>query len=150
LEKLVRRIVARIKLNDKQRINRILNFLFLLIPLLLIVSCSQNNGPTLAITVRDFLFEPNSWSVKAGERVTLRMVNESNSEHEWILLKTGEAVTLPFDNDDEARIAFESEVEPGNAKVSFFRAPEAPGVYRIVCGIPGHLENGMQGTLVVK
>ncbi len=88
--------------------------------------------------------------MRAGERATLRMMNESNEEHEWVLLKEGAQVTMPFDADDEAQIAFESEVEPGSAKVSFFTAPATPGVYRIVCGLPGHLEQGMEGTLVVQ
>lgn len=118
--------------------------------LLVSTACAQNGGQTISLTANDYSFAPNSWTVKAGERVTLRIMNESNNEHEWVLLKEGEQVTMPFDKDDEARIAFESEVEPGSAKVSFFTAPALPGVYRIVCGIAGHLENGMEGTLIVK
>ncbi len=118
--------------------------------LLFLTACAQNGGQTISLTANDYSFTPNTWTVNAGERVTLRMINQSNNEHEWVLLKEGEQVTVPFDEDDEARIAFESEVEPGSAKVSFFTAPATPGVYRIVCGIAGHLENGMEGTLVVK
>lgn len=66
---------------------------------------AQNGGQTISLTANDYSFAPNSWTVKAGERATLRMMNESNNEHEWVLLKAGEQVTMPFDEDDAARIA---------------------------------------------
>ena len=146
-------IVTRIKVYDKRprRIVRNLFRYFAVIALaILMAACSQNGIQTINATVRDYSFTPNIWTVRAGERVTLRMLNESNAEHEWVLLQAGAQVTIPFDADDEARIAFESEVEPGNAKVSVFTAPATPGTYRIVFGIPGHLEQGMEGTLVVQ
>lgn len=128
-----------------------LYFLFLL-PILLFAlnGCALSNNQTLSIDTTDFAFTPNQWTVNAGQRVTLKLANQSGSEHEWVLLKEGEEVTMPFDADDEARIEFESEVEPGNVKISFFPAPTKAGLYRIVCGIPGHLEAGMEGTLVVR
>ncbi|MDL1944781.1 hypothetical protein FBQ99_20840, partial [Chloroflexi bacterium CFX2] len=30
-----------------------------------------------------------------------------------------------------------------------FTAPDQPGTYQIVCGMPGHLQAGMVGTLEV-
>lgn len=149
----VRQIVTRIEMNDKQlkrRIQKLSVPLGGLALLLSIVACGANGNNSISLTAHDYSFAPATWNVKAGERVTLRMLNESNNEHEWVLMQEGAQITMPFDADDEARIAFESEVEPGNAKVSFFRAPEKPGVYRIVCGLPGHLEQGMEGTLVVQ
>lgn len=125
-----------------------LGWVFAIIPL--IQACSQDGIQTLSVTARDYSYSPETWTVRAGQRVSLRMINESNNEHEWVLLKQNEQVTLPFDQDDETRIEFESEVEPGNAKVSLFTAPTEAGRYRIVCGIPGHLEQGMEGTLVVQ
>lgn len=122
----------------------------LLIPLFVLNACASNNNQTLSIDTTDFAFTPNQWTVNAGQRITLKLTNQSGSEHEWVLLKKGEEVTMPFDADDEARIEFESEVEPGNVKISFFPAPDEAGLYRIVCGIPGHLEAGMEGTLTVK
>jgi uncharacterized cupredoxin-like copper-binding protein len=129
---------------------RILIFALTSLSLFALDSCGGQTTPTLSITTTDFAFTPNTWTVNADERVTLRLTNQSNTEHEWVLLKAGAQVTLPFDDDDEARIEFESEVKPGAVKVSFFRAPAKPGVFRIVCGIAGHLEAGMQGTLIVN
>lgn len=48
-----------------------------------------------------------------------------------------------FDDDDEDKIEFEVEVEPGGAKVGFFKAP-APGTYVNMCGAKGHLESGQK------
>ena len=147
-------IVARIMRNDKQLGRGLAKtgvlFFCLALGCLSFAACNQTGVQTFSFSAKDYAFVPNTWTVRAGERVTLRMFNESNNEHEWVLLKQGENVTMPFDDDDEARIAFESEVEPGQVKVSFFTAPTTPGTYRIVCGIAGHLENGMEGTLVVQ
>lgn len=148
-----RQIVTRIEMKHKQFCRHCkkplaLGSVVAIIPL--IQACGQNGIQTLSATARDYSYSPGSWTVQAGQRVSLRMVNESNNEHEWVLLKQNEQVTLPFDADDETRIDFESEVEPGNAKVSLFTAPVKAGRYRIVCGIPGHLEQGMEGTLVVQ
>lgn len=116
--------------------------------MLAITSCAAYTT-TLSIRTSEFKYEPPVWTVTAGQRVTVRLINDGNAEHEWVLLKPDQQVTMPFDEDDEEKIAFEIEVEPGGSKVGFFTAPE-PGTYRIVCGAKGHLEAGMQGTLVVK
>ncbi len=42
------------------------------------------------------------------------------------------------------------EAQPGATKTETFTAPSEPGTYTIVCGISGHLENGMEATLTVK
>jgi len=146
-------IVTRIQMNAKQLRHPSKTWrggMILLMFATLVAGCGQNNAQTISTNTTDFSFTPNVWNVRVGERVTLRMMNESNTEHEWVLLQQGAQVTMPFDADDEARIAFESEVEPGSAKVSFFTAPAQAGTYRIVCGLPGHLEQGMEGTLIVQ
>lgn len=146
-------IVARNEMDDKQAMPSGIRYLWL-VPivclLLLNAACSANNASVITTTTHDYEYAPATWTVRAGERVTLRMINEGNYEHEWALLKAGEEVTIPFDDDDEERVAFESEVEPAQSKASFFVAPAEPGIYRVVCGVPGHLELGMHGTLVVQ
>ncbi|MBI3915355.1 MAG: cupredoxin domain-containing protein [Chloroflexi bacterium] len=99
--------------------------------------------------VSEFKFEPATWTVKAGSKVAVSLTNSGAVEHEWVLLKSGEQAKAPWTEADESKIYFESEVEPGAGKVRSFIAP-ASGIYQIICGVPGHLEAGMQGTLIVK
>ncbi len=66
-----------------------------------------------------------------------------------MIVKPGEEITLPFDEDDESKVFWEAEVQPGETQTFTFTAPEEPGDYTIVCGLPAHLEQGMQGVLQV-
>jgi len=118
--------------------------------LLLGLTACSGAGNTINVTTTDFQFEPTTWSVSAGKPVKLTMTNKGALEHEWVLLKKGTAVTVPFDADDEAKVFWESEVQPGQTKTETFTAPGEPGTYTVVCGTPAHIEQGMVATLEVK
>ncbi len=52
---------------------------------------------------------------------------------------------------DVASAYWEAEVQPDDTVTLSFIAPDQPNTYQIVCGMPGHLQAGMVGTLdVVK
>lgn len=117
--------------------------------LLLLAACG--GGPEkISVTTTDFKFEPTSWEVSAGKKVELTIINNGTLEHEWVIIKKGMQVTMPFDDDDEEKVFWEMEAQPGETKTETFTAPSEPGTYTIVCGTPGHLEQGMEGTLTVK
>lgn len=78
------------------------------------------------------------------------MENPTVQEHEWVLLKQGTRVTLPFSEDDEDKVYWEIEAKAGESKEGSFVAPLEPGTYDIVCGKPRHIERGMKGTLIIK
>jgi len=88
--------------------------------------------------------------VPAGQQITITLVNQGANEHEWVLLKAGAAVTPPFDEDDEDKVYWEPEVAPGETKTATFTAPGKPRTYEVVCGLPAHIEGGMEATLIVK
>jgi uncharacterized cupredoxin-like copper-binding protein len=54
-----------------------------------------------------------------------------------------------FDEEDLPNVYLVVEVPPEHAHNFTFTAPEQPGDYQIVCGIAGHLQAGMIGTLTV-
>ena len=54
-----------------------------------------------------------------------------------------------FGDEDEANIYWEVEVQPGQSATTTFTAPSEPGEYYVTCGIEGHLEAGMIGSLTV-
>ena len=101
----------------------------------------------LTVTMTDFEFNPTSSTVPAGETITLKLINNGAVAHEWALLSS--PVEIPFDDEDEAKILFEAEVEAGESATVTFTAPAAAGEYEVVCAIPGHLEAGMIGKLIV-
>jgi plastocyanin len=117
----------------------------------LLAACST--GPKSidhSVTMSDFAFNPAQISVPAGSQVNLTLVNDGTLAHEFVIIKKGLQVNAPFEEDqDEDKIYWENEVEAGETESEAFSAPEEPGEYQIICGIAGHLEQGMQGTLTV-
>ncbi|NUQ86408.1 MAG: cupredoxin domain-containing protein [Anaerolineales bacterium] len=119
---------------------------------LLLSACGGNgNGASTNITLKmtDFSFTPNTFTVPAGKEITVQVSNEGVVEHEFVIMKFGAEVTSPFDDDDEANIYWEIELEPGESETVTFTAPSEAGKYQISCGTPGHHEAGMTGTLTV-
>jgi nitrite reductase (NO-forming) len=87
--------------------------------------------PTLATLPN--AFDRAELQARAGETVALRLENADVTAHS-------------FDID-----AFDvhTQLPAGGSGFALFR-PSAPGTYTYYCGIPGHREAGMQGTLVVE
>jgi len=113
-----------------------------------LVACSGSS--TILVTMTDTKFEPLTWNVKAGKEVTITITNNGALDHEWVLIKQGQDVTVPFDADDEDKVFWEIEAGPGEIKTETFTAPSEAGTYKVVCGPPGHIELGMVASLVVK
>ncbi len=80
----------------------------------------------------EFAFNPSRVEVEAGQRIGLVLRNVGDIDHELAIKD----------------IAFHLHAESNQTVRGAFRAPE-PGHYEIGCYLPGHLEAGMKGTLVV-
>jgi plastocyanin len=86
------------------------------------------------VTATEFKFEPSTISVQAG-RVTFHVTNAGMQEHEFEIFKGDKAL---------------GEIEglvPGiekNLSVDLVQ-----GAYTYECRLPGHLEQGMKGSLTV-
>ena len=118
--------------------------------LLILSACGPSGPEKISVTTTEFKFEPTTWTVSAGKEVEITIQNEGALDHEWVIIKKGMEVTIPFDADDEDKVFWEMEAEPGETKTETFTAPSDPGEYTIVCGTPAHLEQGMSGSLTVK
>jgi uncharacterized cupredoxin-like copper-binding protein len=115
-----------------------------------VAACAASGGPStsLSVELKDFAFAPTAYTIPASKEITLSLTNKGANEHEFVIIKAGQQVTVPFDDDDEPKVYWEAEVEPGKSDTVKFTAPDA-GTYQVVCGTPGHVEQGMVGTLTV-
>lgn len=108
----------------------------------------------LAVTTSDFQFSPDSWTVPAGEEISIDITNEGSVLHEWVLMQPGVSIESEADlpeTEEELLADFvyvEDEVEAGETKTLTFTAPEA-GTYQIICAIETHFDAGMEGSLTV-
>lgn len=108
----------------------------------------------LEVTTSDFQFSPDSWTVPAGEEISIAITNEGSVLHEWVLMQPGVSIENETDlpeTEEELLADFvyvEDEVEAGATKTLTFTAPAA-GTYQIICAIETHFDAGMEGSLTV-
>jgi uncharacterized cupredoxin-like copper-binding protein len=129
------------------------NILFVVVLLCLsfvLSACGGGGASTnIDVTFTDFHFIPDSFTIPAGQMITINAKNNGAVVHEFVIMKLGETAGDKFGDEDEGNIFWEVEVGPGSSKTETFTAPTEPGEYQIVCGTPGHLEAGMVGKLKV-
>lgn len=98
-------------------------------------SLPKPEGRVLPVLASEYQFIPNVLEIRRGEVIALQIKNEGKETHNLtfttLSLKT---VDIPAG---------------GNAQLQL-PATLAPGRYPFVCTIPGHLERGMRGVLVVR
>ena len=120
----------------------------------MIGACGDAASTDLEVTVSEFQFSPDSWSIPAGEEISIDITNEGTVLHEWVLMQPGVSIESEADlpeTEEELLADFvyvEDEVEAGDTKTLTFDAPAA-GTYQVICAIEGHFDGGMEGTLTV-
>lgn len=109
---------------------------------------SSGSNTSIDVSMSDFKFTPDTWTVPAGKEITLNLKNDGTVTHDWVLMiKPAEA---PFDSADQANVSATFEVESGKTSAVKFTSPATAGEYEVICSIPGHLEAGMVGKLIVQ
>jgi uncharacterized cupredoxin-like copper-binding protein len=130
---------------------------------------------SITVTARDIVFEPESLTVKSGQRIRLTLENEGALLHDFSIAKmplhenaSADDLSEPQDeegamrdgessdkdemhntNEHTAGMVVHVAAEGGkNATIEF--TPDEPGVYRYVCTVEGHEAAGMVGELVVE
>jgi len=118
---------------------------------LAVASCG-GGGPTTTInvTMTDFQFAPNQFTVPAGQEITLNIVNTGAVVHNFVIIKLGNTAGAAFEDDDDANVYWqERDIQPGGDISVTFIAPTEPGEYEVVCRTEGHIASGMVGKLIV-
>ena len=129
--------------------NRKIGLLYSFLILVFVLSACAPKESRFNVKMEEFKFIPDSFSVPAGAQVTMELENTGALEHELVIMLLSKDATLPFDDDDEANIYWEAELQPDTKQTITFVAPSEPGEYQLVCGTAGHLEQGMKGVLIV-
>ncbi|MCI0549705.1 MAG: cupredoxin domain-containing protein [Anaerolineae bacterium] len=127
--------------------------LYLLIVLLtLIIASCGGAGPTttLNVTMTDFQFTPNQFTVPAGQEITLNVTNTGAVVHNFIIMNLGTTAGATYEEDDDANVYWqERDIQSGGDFSVTFTAPTEPGEYEVVCRTEGHIASGMVGKLIV-
>ncbi|HEY9151649.1 MAG TPA: cupredoxin domain-containing protein [Anaerolineales bacterium] len=134
-----------------KNIMRILILVFFVSPML--AACaSGNSAPSTSIhvTLTDFQFTPNSFTVPAGAQISFTAVNNGADEHSFAIMKLGHEIKTHFTDADKPNIYWlEATIEPGQTITDTFTAPSDPGMYQVLCIHQGHFEAGMVAKLIV-
>lgn len=117
---------------------------------LVLTSCGSS-GPTTTInvTMTDFQFLPNQFTVPAGQEITFNATNNGAVVHNFVVMKLGTTAGDMFDEEDIPNIFWEVELPPGGSADTGFTAPTEPGDYEVVCRTEGHIVSGMTAKLTV-
>ncbi|MGH2450548.1 MAG: cupredoxin domain-containing protein [Candidatus Limnocylindria bacterium] len=107
-------------------------------------------GETIEITIRYSRFSPAAIDVRAGAPVTIVLRNDDPIEHEWIV-GTEEVHQRHRDGTDPVHDTLPEEVTvPAlSTRVTTLTFPR-PGLYLMICHLPGHEAYGMVGTVRVR
>lgn len=121
-------------------------------------------GPrVIEVEMGNYWFKPEKITLKAGEVVTLKFVNNSTEEHEFM---AGQTVTMPHgyktDLFHDVKVtneggtlsmgheSMEFEVHDGKTGSITFTVPDRKGNWEMGCFVPLHYEKGMKGTIVIE
>jgi uncharacterized cupredoxin-like copper-binding protein len=130
---------------------RVLLVLMLGLPLIL-ASCGGGGGTstTINVTMTDFQFTPNTFSVPAGQQITVNATNNGAVVHNFVIMKPGTDIGPDYGPEDEPNALWKLEIQPGGQASDSFTAPADAGEYTVICTTPGHYMAGMQAKLIVK
>lgn len=99
----------------------------------------------LAVEMRDFEFDPDSFEVSGGEETSIELSNTGAVVHEMAILSS------PIDAESEFQedlVIWEQEVAPGESMSVTVPSLEV-GNYQVICAIQGHFTAGMVGEVTV-
>jgi uncharacterized cupredoxin-like copper-binding protein len=117
---------------------------------LMLVSCGGGGVSTkINVTMTDFQFQPNQFTVPAGQEITFSSNNNGAVVHNFVIMKLDTSAGPFFDDEDIPNVFWQVEIQPGSSVDTSFTAPTEPGDYEVVCRTEGHIASGMTAKLTV-
>jgi uncharacterized cupredoxin-like copper-binding protein len=113
-------------------------------------ACGGPGSAAMSVSMREFSFTPDTFTVPSGAEVTLTLRNLGALEHNFHIMNLGEEIEGSWTEADEAG-ALDSlaNVSGGDVSTVTITAPNKAGEYQVLCSVPSHFELGMFGTLTV-
>ena len=114
-------------------------------------ACGGGAAPSdkINVTMTDFQFTPNSFTIPAGQEITINATNNGAVVHNFVVMKLGTTAGDAWDDGDIPNVFWQLQLEPGTSDTETFTAPTEPGEYQVVCSTPGHIMAGMSAKLIV-
>lgn len=106
---------------------------------ILLVACGGSAQPTepapleTTITALDIKWDTENLEAKAGQKITLTLVNDGLLDHNFKVTELG----------------IDINIAAGATEMTTFIIAES-GTFEYFCNVPGHLEAGMTGTITVS
>ena len=97
-------------------------------------SSNTGGGNSVTIDMTEMKFTPNTFTVKAGDKVTVKLENKGTVLHDFSI--------------DSLNV--KKDVQPGKTETVSFTAPSQAGDVVFYCNQPGHEAAGMKGTMTVQ
>lgn len=124
--------------------------LLLILPMMVLSACQPGSAENkISVDLSDFMISPDAFTVKAGAVITVNVTNSGAIQHDFNIMKLGSEIGGMIDEDDRANVLWGVKVEPGETLTATFTVPEEPGLYQVICSLPGHLQAGMVGSINV-
>lgn len=99
---------------------------------ILFLPISDDALPPVEISMVEYAFDPVDAEAEPGQK--LRISNDGTITHSYLIVD----------------LAKGTELQPGEQRTLQLPGDVEPGTYRVICDIPGHVEQGQVGTLVVS
>lgn len=99
---------------------------------ILFLPISDDSLPPVEISMVEYAFDPVDAEAEPGQK--LRISNDGSITHSYLIVD----------------LAKGTEVQPGEERTLQLPGDVDPGTYRVICDLPGHVEQGQVGTLVVS
>ena len=128
---------------------RVLFLLVVLVTLALTACGGRGPTTTIDVTMTDFMFQPNQFTVPAGQEITFNSRNTGAVVHNFVIMKLGTTAGPTFEEEDEPNVYWQVELPSGGSASTSFTAPTEPGEYEVVCRTEGHIASGMVAKLIV-
>ena len=96
-------------------------------------AAAASNAKVVTITAKDTTFDLNTITVKVGQPVTIRLVNDDDMDHQFAI---------------KALDVYSDQIGPNQTTDVTF-TPQQIGDYQFICSYAHHAKLGMVGTLKV-
>ena len=110
---------------------------------------------TTTVELNEFSYTPSVIRVRAGTPYKMELVNRGTMKHYFTAPEFFRAIAtrkVQSNHDGEIKAPYFTALEmmPNGGQLDLYFVPVKPGTYRVECTIPGHVEQGMVGQLLVE